>query len=150
MPFSTTTSPLSTRALCPPSCAHWWPTLKLLAAVIGRKYLPAKTAARCESQPLPPTFFASPVTPSQYNNQWMIIDYSLFTPHAQLPDGTLWIIEQLPGKTRAADVTDFLRRDGRCACCAREYLDFRKLSPFAAAGSATTCRSSTTYRVTAG
>ena len=147
MQFLTTTSPLSTRALCPLSCAHWWPTLKLLAAATGRKYLPAKTAARYEPQPLS-LLLLSP--PTQYNNQWMIIDYSLFTPHAQLPDGTLWIIEQLPGKTRAADVTDFLRRDGRCACCAREFLVFRKLSPFAAAGSATTCRSSTTYRVTAG
>jgi hypothetical protein len=47
----------------------------------------------------------------------MIVDYSLFAPHAPLRDGTLWIIEQLPGKTRAADVTDFLRRNGRCASC---------------------------------
>jgi hypothetical protein len=43
----------------------------------------------------------------------MIVDYSLFTPLQPLPDGTLWIIEQLPGKTHAADVTDFLRRNGR-------------------------------------
>lgn len=52
---------------------------------------------------------------TQYNNQWMIVDYSLFTPLRPIPDGTLWIIEQLPGKTRAADVTDFLRRNGRQA-----------------------------------
>ena len=51
----------------------------------------------------------------QYNNQWMIIDYSLFTPLAPLPDGTLWIIEQIPGRTRAADVTEHLRRNGRYA-----------------------------------
>jgi hypothetical protein len=60
----------------------------------------------------PPAAF---LTIIQYNNQWMIIDYSLFTPFAPLPDGTLWIIEQIPGRTRAADVTEHLRRNGRYA-----------------------------------
>ena len=55
----------------------------------------------------------TPNTRLQYNNQWMIVDYSLFTPHATLPDGTLWLLEQLPGVTRAADVTHVLRRTGR-------------------------------------
>ena len=43
----------------------------------------------------------------------MVVDYSLFTPHSPLSDNTLWIIEQLPGHTHSADVTDFLRRNGR-------------------------------------
>jgi hypothetical protein len=45
-----------------------------------------------------------------YNNQWIIIDYNLFTPGQPLKDNTLWILEQAPGFTEAADVTSVLRQ----------------------------------------
>ncbi|KAJ9596928.1 hypothetical protein L9F63_012053 [Diploptera punctata] len=47
-----------------------------------------------------------------YNNQWMIVDYKLFkkgTPQNQLENNLLWILEQLPGYVKAADMTDELR-----------------------------------------
>lgn len=44
-----------------------------------------------------------------YNNQWQIIDYNQFTPGSPIRDNTLWIIEQIPGETESADVSDLLR-----------------------------------------
>ena len=47
-----------------------------------------------------------------YNNQWMVVDYKLFqkgTPQNLLKNDLLWIIEQLPGFIKAADMTDELR-----------------------------------------
>jgi len=44
-----------------------------------------------------------------YNNQWMAVDYSLFTPHQPLKDNLVWIAEQLPGYIQSADVTSYLR-----------------------------------------
>ncbi|EGC36508.1 hypothetical protein DICPUDRAFT_150991 [Dictyostelium purpureum] len=43
-----------------------------------------------------------------YNNQWMIVDYKLFTPYQPLQPNTLWIVEQLPGGYYSEDVTDIL------------------------------------------
>ncbi|EGC34261.1 hypothetical protein DICPUDRAFT_153576 [Dictyostelium purpureum] len=43
-----------------------------------------------------------------YNNQWMIVDYKLFTPFEQLQPNTLWIVEQIPGNSLSKDVTDML------------------------------------------
>eukprot|EP01121_Diplochlamys_sp_Union-15-3_P017329 TRINITY_DN607_c0_g1_i1.p1 TRINITY_DN607_c0_g1~~TRINITY_DN607_c0_g1_i1.p1 ORF type:complete len:533 (-),score=75.69 TRINITY_DN607_c0_g1_i1:57-1655(-) len=43
-----------------------------------------------------------------YNNQWMVVDYKLFTPGRILPPNVLWIIEQMPGYTQAEDVTTYL------------------------------------------
>ncbi|KAG8181373.1 hypothetical protein JTE90_008842 [Oedothorax gibbosus] len=45
-----------------------------------------------------------------YNNQWMILDYNKFQPGKPLENGLLWILEQLPGYVKCADVTDVLRR----------------------------------------
>ncbi|CAG2102497.1 unnamed protein product [Medioppia subpectinata] len=47
-----------------------------------------------------------------YNNQFMIVDYKLFTkgtPVHSLPDNLLWVCEQMPGTMTAADVTKVLR-----------------------------------------
>jgi len=44
-----------------------------------------------------------------YNNQWIVVDYNLFTPGKPLPDGLLWIAEQIPGYVYTADVTNYLR-----------------------------------------
>ena len=53
-----------------------------------------------------------------YNNQWMALDggrarrqMAAPPPHAA-PSGWLWILEQIPGATMAADVTDVLRARG--------------------------------------
>eukprot|EP00850_Spirogloea_muscicola_P019183 SM000185S04042 [mRNA] locus=s185:103634:107281:+ [translate_table: standard] len=47
-----------------------------------------------------------------YNNQWMITDYSLFTPGQPLKDNTAWVLEQFPGYIDAWDVTEELRQHG--------------------------------------
>ena len=45
-----------------------------------------------------------------YNNQWMTVDYKLFTPYAPLPPNTLWVSEQLPGFSIMQDQTMVLQR----------------------------------------
>jgi hypothetical protein len=43
-----------------------------------------------------------------YNNQWMVVDYNKYQAGAPIQPGTLWILEQIPGFTEAADKSDFL------------------------------------------
>merc|ERR1719253_852285 len=45
-----------------------------------------------------------------YNNQWMIVDYNLFTPGKQPPDNTLFLVETMPGKVHKQDVTYMLSK----------------------------------------
>jgi hypothetical protein len=45
-----------------------------------------------------------------YNNQYMVIDYKRFTQGVSVADGTLWVVEQIPGLVESADVTDQLER----------------------------------------
>jgi len=47
-----------------------------------------------------------------YNNQWIITDYNKFQPGAELQEGTLWILEQIPGICESADVTNVLQQQG--------------------------------------
>jgi len=48
-----------------------------------------------------------------YNNQWMVVDYNKFTSKdPKLADDLLWVLEQIPGYTQAADVTQVLRDQG--------------------------------------
>ncbi|KAK5574496.1 hypothetical protein RB653_009749 [Dictyostelium firmibasis] len=44
-----------------------------------------------------------------YNNQWMIVDYNKFVPGVKVRDGTLFVLEQIPGYIEYADVTNVLR-----------------------------------------
>ncbi|ESO04980.1 hypothetical protein HELRODRAFT_185539 [Helobdella robusta] len=45
-----------------------------------------------------------------YNNQWMVLNYKLFTPGAkEIKDGLLYVVEQIPGLTVGQDVTFVLR-----------------------------------------
>jgi len=45
-----------------------------------------------------------------YNNQWMVVDNKLFTPHQEsLNAGLLWVLEQIPGFTRREDLTEVLQ-----------------------------------------
>ena len=45
-----------------------------------------------------------------YNNQYMLIDYKLFTPGQPLLPGTLYVCEQIPGTFVGGDVTRELER----------------------------------------
>eukprot|EP01116_Phalansterium_solitarium_P025523 TRINITY_DN9808_c0_g1_i1.p1 TRINITY_DN9808_c0_g1~~TRINITY_DN9808_c0_g1_i1.p1 ORF type:complete len:527 (-),score=200.75 TRINITY_DN9808_c0_g1_i1:373-1953(-) len=45
-----------------------------------------------------------------YNNQYMVVDYKRFVKGLGVQDGTLWVVEQIPGLVEAADVTNQLER----------------------------------------
>ena len=45
-----------------------------------------------------------------YVNQYMIVDYNLFTPGKDLPANTLWVVEEIPGLVYGGDVTPQLVR----------------------------------------
>lgn len=55
------------------------------------------------------------------NAQWMIVDYNRFVPGKPVPDGTLWVIEQVPGRSFKKDVTFMLRDKGYWASYNRPY-----------------------------
>jgi len=44
-----------------------------------------------------------------YNNQYMIVDLKKVTLGHELANGTLWVIEQIPGLVVGADQTTILR-----------------------------------------
>jgi len=56
-----------------------------------------------------------------YNNQWMIVDFKLFTAGAPLQPGTLWIAEQLPVQLYSEDVTSVLQEYGYWASYNQPY-----------------------------
>lgn len=45
-----------------------------------------------------------------YNNEYMILDYKLFTPGGQIPEGMLWLLEQMPGLIKAEDISHLLQQ----------------------------------------
>ncbi|KAH7987008.1 hypothetical protein HPB49_026514 [Dermacentor silvarum] len=45
----------------------------------------------------------------RYNNQWMLVDYKQFIPTAELKDGLLFVLEQLPKYINVTDATQSLR-----------------------------------------
>ena len=47
-----------------------------------------------------------------YNNQYMVVDFKRYQPGQQLPQGVLWVAEQIPGHVSRADVTHVLRATG--------------------------------------
>ncbi|GAM18028.1 hypothetical protein SAMD00019534_012030, partial [Acytostelium subglobosum LB1] len=47
-----------------------------------------------------------------YNNQWMVLDYKMFTPGTALPAGSFFILEQIPGFCEVADMTANLNKNG--------------------------------------
>ncbi len=50
-----------------------------------------------------------------YNNQWMVLDYNKISRQQngiKIGDQALWILEQIPGYTEKADVTNILKKQG--------------------------------------
>jgi len=48
-----------------------------------------------------------------YNNQWMVVDNSLYPGSMEaLPNNTFWILEQIPGYVESADMTWFINEKG--------------------------------------
>jgi len=45
-----------------------------------------------------------------YVNQYMVVDFKLFTPGHALLDNTLWVVEEIPGLVEGEDQTNQLRR----------------------------------------
>lgn len=45
-----------------------------------------------------------------YVNQYMVVDFNQFKPKTALKDGTLWVVEEIPGLVMGADQTETLRR----------------------------------------
>ena len=44
-----------------------------------------------------------------YCNQWMVVDYKQFAPNQEIQDGTLWVLEQMPGFIVSKDMSSTLR-----------------------------------------
>jgi len=44
-----------------------------------------------------------------YNNQWIVLDYKLFSPGNAIVNNTLWILEQMPGAVFTEDVSNILQ-----------------------------------------
>jgi len=66
-----------------------------------------------------------------YTSQWMIVDYNRFKANKLVPDDTFWMIETIPGKTHAADMSFHLRDSGYWPSFNRPYFDdIRLLSGF--------------------
>jgi hypothetical protein len=55
------------------------------------------------------------------NAQWMIVDYNRFVPGKPVPDGALWVLEQVPGMSFKKDMTFMLRDKGYWASYNRPY-----------------------------
>ncbi|XP_054700712.1 putative phospholipase B-like 2 [Grus americana] len=59
-----------------------------------------------------------------YNNQWMVVDYNVFTPgRASPPQGLLTVLEQIPGLVVVADQTELLYQQGYWASYNLPYFE---------------------------
>jgi len=68
------------------------------------------------------------------NAQWMIVDYNRFVPGRPVPDGTLWVLEQVPGMMFKKDMSFQLRNDGYFASYNRpSFQEIRQVSGHTAA-----------------
>jgi Phospholipase B len=46
------------------------------------------------------------------NNEWLIVDYKLFTPGEDPPANTVWLLDQVPGYVQSGDVTAVMLGQG--------------------------------------
>ncbi|XP_030316191.1 putative phospholipase B-like 2 isoform X1 [Calypte anna] len=59
-----------------------------------------------------------------YNNQWMVVDYNVFTPgRVSPPQGLLTVLEQIPGLVVVADRTELLYQQGYWASYNLPYFE---------------------------
>jgi hypothetical protein len=66
-----------------------------------------------------------------YNNQFVVVDYNLFTPGKPLPDNTIMVVETIPGKTHVQDVTQIAVKQGYWGSYNRPYFhDIREKAGF--------------------
>ncbi|XP_028400611.1 putative phospholipase B-like 2 [Dendronephthya gigantea] len=47
-----------------------------------------------------------------YNNQWMVLNYNMFTPGKPVIPETLWVLEQMPGIVQMGDLSLYLINNG--------------------------------------
>jgi hypothetical protein len=69
------------------------------------------------------TRLMSSVNSGTYASQWMIIDYNRFKAGKTIPDDTFWLLEAVPGETKAADLSYFLRDHAYWPSFNRPYFD---------------------------
>lgn len=58
-----------------------------------------------------------------YSSQWLVLDYKKFSPGADLPNSTFYVLEQAPGISHFQDMTDVLQKDGYWASFDRAFFD---------------------------
>jgi hypothetical protein len=46
-----------------------------------------------------------------YSSQWMVVDYNKFSPGKPVQDGTLMVLEQIPGISHSQDMSSRLQKD---------------------------------------
>lgn len=58
-----------------------------------------------------------------YSSQWMVVDYKKFAPGQDLPPGTFYVLEQVPGVSHYEDMSPHLQSEGYWASYDRAYFD---------------------------
>lgn len=58
-----------------------------------------------------------------YSSQWMVVDYGRFEPKKPLQNGTLFVLEQMPGVSHAQDMSQRLDKSGFWASENRAWFD---------------------------
>jgi len=58
-----------------------------------------------------------------YSSQWLVVDYTRFSPGSSLPEGTFHVLEQAPGISHFEDMSAHLQREGYWASYDRAYFD---------------------------
>lgn len=57
------------------------------------------------------------------NAQWLVVDYNQFRKGESLPDGTFWVVEQIPSIVHKADMSPWLRTNGFFASFNRPHFE---------------------------
>ncbi|XP_014670950.1 PREDICTED: putative phospholipase B-like 2 isoform X2 [Priapulus caudatus] len=91
------------------SNAGLWPQVKPQRQVL--EWMRVLVATRLANTGKEWTAIFSKFNSGTYNNQWMIVDFNLFTPGRPLPEkGLLYVLEQLPGMIVSKDMTSILAK----------------------------------------